>query len=117
MDYKKTREINLKLALLKISSKFTLLSLTHYRPAKPFGNRKKNILEDLFSLILLKFRKHNPSEILKFNNFGIFQSLKFRVLIKTILPISLRLYFTLNALGCYGLNFIHSKLRHCQLLV
>jgi len=24
-------------------------ALTHYRPAMPFGNRKKNILEDLFS--------------------------------------------------------------------
>jgi len=25
---------------------------THYRPALPFGNRKKNILEDLFSSVL-----------------------------------------------------------------
>jgi len=29
-----------------------LIYLTHYRPAVPFGNRK-NILEDLFSLVIV----------------------------------------------------------------
>jgi len=41
--------------------------LTHYRPAMPFGNRKKNILEDLFSSALSQFRKYRPSGNLKFN--------------------------------------------------
>jgi len=52
-------------------------SLTHYRPAMPFGNRK-NILKDLFSSVLLQFKKYHPSENLKFNNLGIFQSLNLR---------------------------------------
>jgi len=41
----------------------------------PFGNRK-NILEDLFSLVLSQFKKYHPSGNLKFNYLGIFQSLK-----------------------------------------
>jgi len=48
------------------------------RPAMPFGNRKKNILEDLFSSILSKFQKYHPSGNLKFNKSGIFKSLKLR---------------------------------------
>jgi len=32
--------------------------LTHYRLAMPFGNRKKNILEDHFSLVLSQFKKN-----------------------------------------------------------
>jgi len=31
--------------------------LTHYRPAMPFGNRKIS-LEDLFSSVLLQFKKN-----------------------------------------------------------
>jgi len=46
----------------------------------PSGNRKKNILEDLFSLVLShskkKEKKYHPPENLKFNYFGIFRSLK-----------------------------------------
>jgi len=53
-------------------------SLIHYCPAMPFGNRKKNILEDLFSYFLLQFKKYPPSENLVFNNLGIFQNLKLR---------------------------------------
>jgi len=59
----------------------------------PDGNRK-NILEDLFSSVLPLFKKYHPYGNLKFNNLGIFQSLKFRILMKKILPISFRLYFT-----------------------
>jgi len=44
----------------------------------PFGNRKK--IEDLSSLELLQFKKYHPSGNLKFNNLGIFQSLKLRIL-------------------------------------
>jgi len=69
----------------------------------PFGNGK-NILEDLFSSVLSQFKKYHPSRKLKFNNLGIFQSLKLRILAEKILPISLELNFTLNTLGCYGLT-------------
>jgi len=48
----------------------------------PFGNRKKNILEDLSSSVLSLFEKYNPSANLKFNNLGIFQSLKLRILME-----------------------------------
>ena len=39
-----------------------------------------------------------------FNNLGIFQSLKFRILMEKILPISLKLNFIASSLGCYGLS-------------
>jgi len=47
----------------------------------PFGNRK-NILEDLFSSVLSLFKKYHPSGNQKFNNLGIFQSLKLRILVE-----------------------------------
>jgi len=53
---------------------------------------------------LLQFNKYHPSGNLKFNNLGIFQSLKIRILTEEILPISLKLNFTPNTLGCYGFN-------------
>jgi len=80
---------------------FTLF--TRYRPAMSFGNRKK--LEDLFSSILLRFKKYHPSGNLKLNILGTFQSLKFRILMEKIFSISLKLNFTPNILGCYGLSF------------
>jgi len=55
--------------------------LTHKRPAILLGNRK-NILEDLFSTVLSLIKKYHPSGNLKFNNLGIFQSLKFRILME-----------------------------------
>jgi len=51
-----------------------IFSLTQYRPAMPFGNRKKN-LEHLSSLVLSQFEKYHPSRNLKFNNLGIFSKL------------------------------------------
>jgi len=42
----------------------------------PFGNRKKNILEDLFRLVLSLFKKYQPCGNLKFDYLGIFQKLK-----------------------------------------
>jgi len=47
---------------------------------------------------LSQFKKYHPSENLKFNNLGISQSLKFRVLTEKILSISLKLNFTPNTL-------------------
>jgi len=61
------------------------MRLTLYRPAMPFGNRKKNILEDLFSSVLSQFKKYHPSGNLKFYNLGIIKSLKLRILVKKIL--------------------------------
>jgi len=70
----------------------------------PFGNRKKNILEDLFTSVSSQFEKYHPSGNLKFIDLRIFQSLKFRILMEKNLPISLKLNFTPNTFGCYGLT-------------
>jgi len=70
----------------------------------PFANRKKNILEDLFSSALSQFRQYHPSGNLKFNNLGIFKAYKIAYFNGKNLPISLRLNFTPNTLGGNGLN-------------
>jgi len=49
-----------------------------------------------------KFKKYHPSGNLKFNNLGIFKSLKLRNLMDKIRRISLKLNFTPNTLGCYA---------------
>jgi len=61
---------------------------------------------------LSKFKKYHPSENLKFNNLGLFQSLKLRNIMGKILPISLKFNFTPNTLGCYGLNDLFLQLFH-----
>jgi len=53
---------------------------------------------------LSQFKKYHPSENLKFYKLGILKSLKFGILVKKILPISLKLNFTPNTLGCKGLT-------------
>jgi len=63
-----------------------------------------NILEDLFSSVLSKFKKYHPPGNLKFNSLGIIQSLKLRNLMEKILRISLKLNFTPKTLGSYGLT-------------
>ena len=70
----------------------------------PFGNTQF-ILEDLYSSVLSQFKKYHPSGNLKFNNFGIFEGLKLRILMKKILLISLKLNFIPNTLGCHNLMF------------
>jgi len=60
-------------------------------PSDTVRKQKKCILEDISSSLLSQFKKYHPSENLKFNNFGIFQSLKFCILMGKILPISLKL--------------------------
>jgi len=37
---------------------------------------EKNILEDIFSSVLLQFKKYHPSGNLQFNNLGIVQGFK-----------------------------------------
>jgi len=61
------------------------------------------ILEVLSSSVLSQLKKYHPSGNLKFNYLGIFQSLKMRNLMGEILLISLKLNFTPNTLGFYGL--------------
>ena len=48
-------------------------------------------LEDLFCSVFLQFKKHYPYQKLKLINLCVFPSLKFRILMEKILPISLRL--------------------------
>jgi len=49
--------------------------INHYRPCDAVRKQKKNISEDVFSSELSRFKK-KPSGNLKFDNLGIFQSLK-----------------------------------------
>jgi len=68
-----------------------------------FGNRKK-YFRGSFQSELSPFNENHPSQNLKFNNLGIFQSLKSRISMEIIHRISTKLNFTQNTLGCYGLN-------------
>jgi len=70
----------------------------------PFGNRKI-ILEDLYNSVLSQFKKkYQPSSNLKINNLSISQRLKLRNVMENIVRISLKLNFSLNTSGCYGLK-------------
>jgi len=66
-------------SIMHISRKILRFTLTHYRPAMPFGNRKK-YFRALFSSVLSQCKKYHPSGNLKFNYLGIFQSLKLHIL-------------------------------------
>jgi len=65
-------------------------------------------LEDLFSSVLSQFKKYHPSGNLKFYNLGILKKLKIAYFSEKILPISLKLNFTPNTLGCKGLMHLGS---------
>jgi len=67
---------------------------------------EKFILDDIFSSVLSKLKKYHPSANLKFNNLGIFQSLKLSNLMGKTLRFSLELNFTTNTFGCYGLSYV-----------
>ena len=57
--------------------------------------------------MLFQFKEYQPYENLKFNNLGIFLKSKIafsEIVMKIILPISLKLNSTPNTLGCYGLR-------------
>jgi len=79
---------------------YLFFQLTLYRPAMPFGNRKI-ILEDLSIQYCHDSKTYYPSGNLKFTILDIFQSLKVRLLMKKVLPISFKLNLTANPLGCY----------------
>jgi len=80
-------------------------------PPSDAVRRQKNILQDLFGLVLSKFKKYHPTGNRKFNNLGIFQSLKLRILMGKSVRISLKLNFTPNISGCYGLKRQSRRLR------
>ena len=63
---------------------------------------KKNLL---FSLVLSQCKKHYSTGKLKYNNLGISQS---------FLRISLKLNFTPNTLGSYGLKMTRNNARRSQ---
>jgi len=64
---------------------------------------EKNILEDLLSSVLSQFKNYLPCGNPKFYILGIFQGMKFCILMKKkILLISLKLNSTPNTLGCCG---------------
>jgi len=82
---------------------------------------EKCILEDLLSSVLSHSKEIYPCGNPKFNDLGIFQSLKLRNLLGKILRISLKLNFTPNTLGCYGLMnddlygvFLLKLFTHCN---
>jgi len=53
---------------------------------------------------LSQFKKYRPSGNLKFYNLGIFKSFDIAYFSEKKLPISLKLNFTPNTLGCKGLS-------------
>jgi len=73
-------------------------SLTHYRLAMAFGNRK-DYFRGCFQFSIVSFSKYHPFGNLKFDYLGISQSLKLRILMEKILSISLKLNFTPNTFG------------------
>ena len=79
--------------------------LTYYSPAMQFGNRKGKYFKGCFFVQYCQnLEKQHPFGNLKFNNLGIFLSLKFRTVRRKILRISPQLNFIPNNLGCYGLR-------------
>jgi len=73
-------------------------------PTDAVQKQKKNILKDILCSVLLQFKKIHLSRNQKCINLGVIQILKFHILMGKILPISLKLIFTPNTLGCYGLK-------------
>jgi len=57
-------------------------------PASDESETETNILEDLFSSVSSLFKKYYPSGNRIFNNLDISYSLKLRILVEKILPIS-----------------------------
>jgi len=56
-----------------------------------------------------QFKKYNPSGSVKFNNLGVSQRLKLRILMEKILRISLKINFIPNTLGGFGLRKYNSR--------
>jgi len=67
------------LLILSVFEKTSAITLN--RPAIPFGNRQI-YFRGSFQSALSQFKKYHPSGNLKFNNLGIFQSSKLRILVE-----------------------------------
>jgi len=76
------------------ASNLTYLNLIHHHPAMPCGNWKKYFRAGPLCSVLSDLKKYHPPWNLKFNNVGIFQSLKLRNLLGKILRISFKQNFT-----------------------
>jgi len=63
----------------------------------PFGKRIKYFKGSFSVQYCHNLKNNHPSGNLKLNNLGIFQSLKLRILLENIIPISLKLNFSPNA--------------------
>jgi len=73
-------------------------------PPSDAVRKQQFIFEDLFKA-LSQFKKYYPPGNLKFNNSGIFHSLKLRILVEKIFPISLKLNFTPKFFGLLWVKF------------
>jgi len=76
---------------------------THSAP-RCRSETKTFILEDFCCSVLSQLKKYQISGNLKLNNLRIFKSLKLRNLVEKVVQISLKLNFTSNTMGCYGLR-------------
>jgi len=76
--------------------------LTHYGPVMPL--RELNYFRGSLQFSIVTIKKISPTRNLKFHYLDIFQSLKSRISMEKILTISLKLNFTPNTSGCYGLS-------------
>ena len=86
------------------------LSVRNFNPLPPSDAVRKQmeIFLRIFSVQYChSLKNYHPSGNLKFNNLSIFFNLELRILMEKILPISLKLSFTPNTLGCYGLSILN----------
>jgi len=71
----------------------------------PFAYRKFYFTGSFqFRIVTIKKKKYRPSGNLEFSNLDIFQSLKLRIVMEEIFPISLKPSFTPYTFGGYGLK-------------
>jgi len=89
-------------------------SLFNPQPPSDAVRKQKFLLEDLFSSVLLQFKKYHPSGNLKFNNLGIFQSFKLRYLMKKFFKFLLSQISLQIIRAVMGFNHLCSVL-HCLL--
>ena len=100
----------------KVRRKVILCRLKPTTAQRCRSETEKNILENLQTFSKEVQYCQNSKDItppgnLKFNYLDIFQSFKLRFSMEKMLLISLKLHFTLNTLGCYGLIFFFLILR------
>jgi len=83
----------------------------YLRRSRQFSHERRGALLSWFSIVTI-FKNITPHRNLKFDNLGFFYSLKLRNLMRKILRISLKLNFTSNTLGCYGLRKHVLRIKH-----